>query len=275
MAAGNYFVTGRLGSGKSLYAIDRIYTALQDGLRVATNLDVYTEKMPGHIKNGYTRLPDKPTREHLEQLGTGYDMSQGYHEDKFGVLVLDECLTWLNSRAWQDKERHKVIDWFLHARKLGWSLVFILQDADFVDPQVREPLLDYHVRCRQMGRLWMPVIGKALNLKMPNATWATIYNGYGPTAIKQDTLIYRSKELWDYYDTRQVFQSGLEIVGQDLLDMRANMTILSPWHIHGRYTQKTKTKRKTQLYLTAEEKNLLRSIRLGHDKRMPTAYNMA
>ena len=102
-------------------------------------------------------MPDKPTRKHFDALGDAYPMKDDkgrdvYDESRFGLIVLDECLTWLNSRGWQDKERQGVLDWFLHARKHGWNIIFLMQSADYCDPQLRETLLTYHVSCRKMGK---------------------------------------------------------------------------------------------------------------------------
>jgi len=99
-SAGNLFVTGELGSGKTMYSIMLIREYLRAGRPVVTNLDIYLDEMfPLDDKKTLTRIPDKPTREHFDQLGDAYKVSAGYDETKFGLIVLDECLTWLNSRG--------------------------------------------------------------------------------------------------------------------------------------------------------------------------------
>lgn len=238
-SAGNLFVTGELGSGKSMWAIKLIREYLQAGRPVATNLDLFLENMlpPGNEMT-VIRLPDKPVRSHFDQLGDAYDAGKNgdnYDETKFGLIVLDECLTWLNSRSWQDKERAGVLDWFLHARKHGWNVAFLMQSADYCDPQLRETLLTYHVSCRKMGKYRIPVVGKAFGLRMPKGTIATITAGYGSNAIVHDRELYRGSDLYQAYRTRQIFQSGLELLGGNFVDMRAPYTILSAWHLKGRY----------------------------------------
>lgn len=113
-----YFVTGKLGSGKSLSAVGRIREYMKQGRRVATNLDIYPDKLL-HRNNRevLSRLPDKPRIEDLELLGTGDGKPlSDYDESRFGLLVLDEMASWFNARGWADKSRHAVIEWFLHAR---------------------------------------------------------------------------------------------------------------------------------------------------------------
>ncbi len=121
-----YFVTGKLGSGKTLAAVGRMRDYLVKGARIAGNIDLnLTHLCNPRSHRTYVRLPDKPRVEDLEALGAGSDSPE---ESTYGAFILDECGTWFNARGWQDKARKPVIDWFLHARKLGWDLFFIVQD---------------------------------------------------------------------------------------------------------------------------------------------------
>lgn len=236
LSAGNLFVTGELGSGKTMFAVKLIQEYLRAGRPVVTNLDLYLDEMlASDNERTAHRMPDKPTREHFDQLGDAYDVKAGYDENKFGLIVLDECLTWLNSRGWQDKERAKVLDWFLHARKHGWNVAFIMQSADYCDPQLRETLLTYHISCRKMGKYRIPIIGKVFGLRMPKGTLATITAGYGTNAIDHDKELYRGSDLYAAYKTGQVFESGMELINNNFVDMRAPYSILSAWHLKGRY----------------------------------------
>lgn len=236
LAAGNLFITGELGSGKTMYAVKLIQEYLRVGRPVVTNLDLNLDVMMSLDSEATAiRLPDKPTRKHFDELGDAYPVKDGYNEQKFGLIVLDECLTWLNSRGWQDKERSGVLDWFLHARKHGWNVAFIMQSADYCDPQLRETLLTYHISCRKMGKYRVPIIGKVFGLRMPKGTLATVNAGYGTNAINHDRELYRGSDLYAAYNTGQVFTSGFELLGDQFVDMRASYTMLSAWHLRGRY----------------------------------------
>ncbi|WP_337223689.1 zonular occludens toxin domain-containing protein, partial [Escherichia coli] len=131
-----YVVTGKLGSGKTLVSVSRIQERLAKGCPVATNLDLKLHNMPtvGRYakKTRVIRIPDKPSLNDLLAIGTG---NTSYDESRNGLLVLDECGTWFNSRSWGDKDRQPVIDWFLHARKLGWDIIFLIQDISIMDKQ--------------------------------------------------------------------------------------------------------------------------------------------
>nr|WP_240297107.1 zonular occludens toxin domain-containing protein [Escherichia coli] len=57
-----------------------------------------------------------------------------------------------------DKDRQPVIDWFLHARKLGWDIIFLIQDISIMDKQARLALAEHVVYCRRSDKLNIPLL---------------------------------------------------------------------------------------------------------------------
>lgn len=229
-----YFVTGKLGSGKTLFTIDVIQQALGQGRRVATNLDLNLEHMLGPTSStSATRLPDKPRLCDLEALGTGYPSEEPYNESRFGVMVLDELSMWMNTRTFQDKERLGVLQWFLHARKLRWDLYFIVQHIEAIDKQLRESMCEHLVVCSRADRI------KVMRaFKLPQVHLARVYYGDNETAPLVDRIFYRSKELYGAYQTEQVFTDDLEWLNGRPVDMRAMYSVVPPMLTTGRYQQK-------------------------------------
>lgn len=240
----DYFISGKKGNGKSLVVVGRIRDALLAGRRVATNLDLYLEHLlPARARRvDVIRLPDKPTREDLVQLGQG---SPDVDEETYGVVVLDELATWLNARTYQDKNRAGVLDWLVHSRKWGWETYLIGQDINQVDKQIRTALIEYEVKCRRLDRIKIPFIGGLIRAgsggllkgNLPKMHVATVfYEG-----LKSDRWWYTGKELYKGYDTRQKF---LEPSPEHALDWKCgseknrpvgSYSLLSPWHLVGRY----------------------------------------
>jgi len=217
-----YVVTGKLGGGKSLACIDQIDKALGKGLRIATNLDLDLDKFPSvskYAKNvDVVRVPDRPNVESIEQLGFGRrDVNSKesgrrlYDENKFGLLVLDECGTWLNSRDWQAEGRRELINKLLHIRKMHWHVFFIIQDVSAIDKQVRKNLAEHVVYCRRMDRLTIPFLGFFYHLatgeKLPMPRIHIGYVKYGdlPTSMTVERWVYTGNRLFNSYDTGQVF----------------------------------------------------------------------
>jgi hypothetical protein len=206
-----FSVEGKLGTGKTLFTIWRAQDAIRSGRVVASNVDIDPVKLnprnPGHI----IRIPDKPTSDDLDAMGHGNPDS--YDEDKNGVLILDELGTWLNSRSFQDKSRARLLDWLIHARKHGWDVYLIVQDAGMIDKQVREALIEYQVKCMRMDKVRIPFIGHFTGLirarwaYLPKFHLATARVGTGPGAVVAERWQYLGKHLYPAYDTRQVFRS--------------------------------------------------------------------
>ena len=235
-----YVVTGKLGNGKTLLAVRRIQEALENGRRIATNLDLRVEHLleASNRTARVIRLPDKPTAEDLASIGKGCD---GVDESRYGLLVLDELAVWLNARSWADKERQGVIDWLVHSRKMRWDVIFIVQHLGMLDKQVREALTEYLVTCKRLDRVRVPffgLIGQLLTLGAWDGRVGRLHLGivvYAAgaqslqNALVTDRWLYRGTGLFSAYDTEQVFRSDYE---------SGPYTYLPPWHVVGRYRQK-------------------------------------
>ncbi|WP_228767307.1 zonular occludens toxin domain-containing protein [Vibrio hibernica] len=229
-----YFVTGKLGAGKSLTSVGRIREAFLRGAPVATNLDINLRFMLGRNKKNTRlfRVPDKPNLQDLEALGRG---NPTYDERKNGLLVLDECGTWFNSRTWNDKSRQHIINWFLHARKLGWDIIFIVQDISIVDKQVRLALAEHTVFCRRLDRMQVPIISSlirilsfgTLRLPLPKLHIGIVKYGDSVQSLTVDKWNLWGTDLYATYDTKQAFSDNYD---------RGTYSVLPPYLTHGRYT---------------------------------------
>lgn len=232
-----YVVTGKLGSGKTLASVGRIRDYLREGRRVATNLDLNLNKLVGNYakKCEVFRVPDRPEAYHLENLGLGYD-GEFTGEERNGALVLDECGTWFNSRDWNAKGRKELLDWVIHARKKRWDVFFIIQDLEVMDKQARLMFAEHVVYCRRSDRFSIPLLSSIYKmvtdkpLPMPRVHIGFVK--YGDTQNSQvvDRWVYRGNDLYDAYDTAQVFtESSHELY-----------SYIPPYYTHGRYTDKLK-----------------------------------
>jgi len=207
-----YSVEGKLGTGKTKFAVWRAQEAMKAGRRVASNVDLFLNHLTPDRRSRYVRLPDKPTALDLEAMGHGNPES--YDEDRNGVLILDELGTWLNSRSFQDKGRAALLDWLIHARKLGWDVFLIVQDAQMIDRQVRESLIEYQAKCLRLDKVKVPLIGGMVN-DLLGGRWGYLPRmhlvaarvGTGVNTVVAERWTYRGDWLHKAYDTRQVFRA--------------------------------------------------------------------
>jgi hypothetical protein len=196
-----YIVTGKLGSGKSLLAVDRAIQYASEGRRVAANFHMDFTPIchtPGsHIsKTPVTVIPSIPTTKDLLMLGFG-----GEREDTAGALFLDECAQFLNSRTWQGKDREGMINWLLHARKRAWDVFLIVQHERMLDKQVRDALAEYVVTIKRTDRLKVPFVP----IKFPRLHVGIVRYGLDQNAMVADRWITRGGQAMECYDTRAIF----------------------------------------------------------------------
>jgi hypothetical protein len=226
-------IQGKKGSGKSKLAVMHIRDHLAQGRLVATNLDLFLEKlMPPMSKATAIRIPDKPKAFDLECLGSGNNGDR-YNEEHDGLMVLDELATWLNARTFADKERGPVMDYFVHSRKWGWGTVMICQDMVQIDKQVRESQVDYVTRCTRLDRMRVPFIGGLLAALfgqkagyLPRVHIANRRLGCDPKGLKAQGWWYLDGGVQQGYDTLQIFQTNYP---------HGAHSLLSAWHLVGRF----------------------------------------
>lgn len=229
-----YFITGKLGSGKTLTAVGKIREHLQQGLPVATNLNIDLRFMLGRNKKNtrFYRLPDKPKVADFASIGSA---NKSYDTTKDGLIVLDECGTWFNSRSWNDKDRQPLIDFLLHIRKLGWSVMFIVQDISIVDKQARLTLAEHTVFCRRLDRMKVPILSTVISiaslglfkLPMPKLHVGIVKYGDNTNSLTVDKWMLWGTDLYKSYDTKQMFLTNYP---------HHTYSVLPPYYTHGRYT---------------------------------------
>lgn len=239
--AGVYSVEGKLGTGKTKFAVWRAKLALLEGRRVASNVDLNLEHLVPGMRASYVRIPDKPTGRDLKAMGPG---STGkYDEERFGVLILDELGTWMNTRSFQDPGRAAVLDWLIHARKHRWEVYLIVQGAGMIDKQVRENLIEYDCRCMRMDKVSIPFIGKPLREiamalfgrkakrvgYLPRFHQVVARLGTDSSKVVAEKWYYRGDDLHKAYDTEQVFTADYPHAAHSVLlpwDWRPPLTFL-------------------------------------------------
>jgi len=263
-----YVVTGKLGGGKTLGALSKINDAVQQGRRIATNLDIVPVNLPCTSRTSknvrIVRVPDRPGVDDIQALGFGIEgvnslteARRAYDESKFGLLVLDECGTWLNSRDWQAEGRRELINFLLHIRKHLWDVYLIIQDISLLDKQARKALAEHVVYCRRMDRMSIPILSffwglvSGSRVPLPRFHLAHVKYGDQPTSMTVDKWWYRGDTLYEAYDTTQVFTEdypyGLH-------------SLLPPWHCYSRTLTTwnlANVMRLTKIYLRQYSKTLL------------------
>lgn len=225
-------LSGKRGEGKSLGGVRMIGDYVRRGRTVATNMDLYLEHLaPAASRVVCYRLPDHPTVDDLEALPLGNP--DPTKEGRNGLLVLDECATFLNSREWQKKDRLGLIAWLAQSRKKGWDLLLLLQHPRMLDAQIREALCELFATARRLDKMAVPFLSGPVRwltgrpLKMPQLHVITMRYGSGAQAPIADRWMFRGADYYKAYNTLQKIDP---LVGQVALS-----SYLPAWHLRGRY----------------------------------------
>lgn len=242
----DYAFVGKKGTGKSKHAVLRMReNYFKRGRPVATNLDIDLLKMFGpRSRKTYVRIPDKPTE--FDLLSAGHGNPDSYDEEQNGALVLDELGTWFNARTFNDKGRAGTLDYLAHARKHGWDCYYIMQDITQVDKQLRESFIEQTVRHTRYDKVRVPFIGQLLSLLfgdrmgyLPRFHTGVFRVGTNPQDLVSDRIMFKGVDIEPCYDTRQVFLANYP---------HGTHSVLSPWHIEGRFMAEEKRSRWRQIW---------------------------
>jgi hypothetical protein len=212
---GCIFIKGSLGGGKTMGAVKLAEEFLAAGRPVASNCDLYLEHLVPNPKDKNAtvlRLPDYPKLHDFLSAGHGSETPK--RRNTHGLILLDECGTWLNSRDAMDKEvkkhRLQTIKLFLDIRKRGWAIGFIVQDEELVDKQIRLVMMQFKIEMKNTEHMPIPLLGfpwKLLTgkmLTMPKRHLGIVR--YVPNKEQMvDWWWFEGSPYYKKYDTEQEF----------------------------------------------------------------------
>ena len=137
-------ITGTLGGGKTLFAVERIYWHIRAGGWVYTNIEVHPEEFAKRLAaEGLEFDPARlviltgDPREFHKQISRGT-------KDSVVMLVIDEAGLSFNSRDWAKTDKANLTFNTL-VRKLDILLLYVSQEINDVDKQFR----------KKAGKLWV------------------------------------------------------------------------------------------------------------------------
>lgn len=218
-------ITGGLGSGKSLKAIMLMDEAFRKGKVVVSNvllLEGWERVLARrHVTFWWARRETVEAREdqYLRSYHYVKDLDElqrirlrGKGEER-GVVILDECHRWMNSRAWDADDnvaaggaaakrsaaiakRLKIVGWISAIRHYGFKCYLLTQSHDNIDNQVRG-MFEHHTKLLNLKNI--EVLGFRIipfNLFLSKTTWRD------DAKTKMGTRLYGlDSELRRLYDT--------------------------------------------------------------------------
>lgn len=220
IGGGLSFVTGPMGSGKSLFGTRKIVARLSEGKYVLTNIEL----LPGweHVAARHI-LRYSPLSWHKEQklakkLASHYIFLETFEDATFfsppvpkdgqregrAALIWDEVHNDMNNRDWMESSQKTVMKWATQLRKLGFEAYFLSQHSDNTDVALRR-VCNYQIRLQnqreQTRLLGMRVTPWPLFLAVWYPSNITLGSRSQPVKIERYFLSWHRK----LYDTLALY----------------------------------------------------------------------
>lgn len=147
-------ITGTLGGGKSLCAVDLGMERLALGGTVSANIPIYRDKVAKWMEEEEGKIMDQ-NRLHILEQDTIEDFQNFAIRGTSrlpAMLILDEAALDLNARDWKSRTDGE-FNFVILARKLRIELIFIAQDASDIDKQIRKKM-QREIHCRSLKNLF-------------------------------------------------------------------------------------------------------------------------
>jgi len=241
------YISGPIGASKTSTMVSLMIDYLNEGRPVATNIDVFPERMYGLTDIGKSmpiiRIPDEPRSSDLKALGLAFDIKKfGHNTNLNGGLFYDEAGLSLNSRQWAHSDRADMEKVARMMRKLHWNLFIAVQDLDSIDKHI------FNSTCRSIGwctdsdamlgasgNLFFTVLLFPLKLlfrffcrfilKTPKLHFCSFYSGKSITnGLPQEKYTFTGR-VYDGYDTDQLYSNGYESFDAPIRDSKGRIKV--------------------------------------------------
>jgi zonular occludens toxin Zot len=193
VAGGLNFITGPMGSGKSLYGVRRIVEAMLAGKYAVTNVELHDDAIERivarvsrfHVGNDRRALVRKFSGLYVYE--TELQRAMRYRVPGTGegraICVWDEGHNDLNNRKWKDDGRDGILEWATQLRKLGFVGYLLTQHGDNTDAALRR-IANFHVKLQNQREQTRMLGVRVSPWPLFLAAWYPSHLAFGNTRIK-------------------------------------------------------------------------------------------
>jgi len=239
-SGGLTYVTGPMGSGKSLFGTRKLTDAIMSGRYVVTNVALregWAERMARHTPqcwvNPFSYRKRVRMYESLYVFTPSLEQATAFRvpgkKESRAVFVWDEAHNDMNNREWMAENNKYVIKWATQLRKLGFAGYLLSQHRDNTDAALRR-IANFEVRLRNQ-REAIRVLGmKVSPIPFFLAIW---YPANMPKVTRGDQIIHIERYFLSWhkklYDTLGLYHN----LDEDIADLYENVILLpkpGTWH---------------------------------------------
>jgi len=194
--------TGKQGSGKSMFAVEEALNdcICRDGI-LCSNIELRWDNVIKYCEteNGYHPHEDQYIFLDNKMIREPYKYAPQGSENSPTMILLDEAVTYFNSRNWKDRT-NDFIDALSMERRTNRKFVFLCLSASLIDKQLRltpQKIIN-HINLKRAFQV--PFLGK-----YPYEHF--IINTYDSSGTTKLTMQFRTMpKVKDCYYTKQVFK---------------------------------------------------------------------
>lgn len=214
-----YFVTGKIGGGKTLLMLTHALEHLGKGGCVVSNIALVEERVDDYMRRRFRRrLVEGQIQFH------DFEAEPRFHREiPFGVpelpvmVICDEAQLVYNAADAQGLQRNlsSLVSFLTQSRKACVDVWFVTQHDTTVWAQFRHQAL-FGYKCRDMRQITLPFVGRLPSLGL---SWVKYDIMSGEIMERGKTPL--SKDLFGLYDTRQMYDSQMR-------ELQANARVWLP-----------------------------------------------
>lgn len=193
-------VTGKIGSGKTLYSVGLIVKHLAKGGTVYTNIQLNFDALAKLVRRRNRRviLPEQIIYIDLVECEKWQEAIKWGTTELAVLVLLDEIHLFFNARDWaKTATLHKAMLSFLsQSRKACVDVVFIAQVATTLEKQFRVQC-EWEFYCRKLKDIPIPLFGN-----LPIDRMLLVQKDMESEKPISRKMVPYDREVWPCYDTR-------------------------------------------------------------------------
>lgn len=203
---------GRIGGGKTFYAVQRMIKYMASGGCVCTNIELKWKEVCEYVLKKYSwqLVPEQYIFLEDEKICSFHRHTPSGSPDMPSLVVIDEAHIWLNARDW-DKQSRELLTFLTQSRKCFTDIIFISQSALNMDKQIMR-LVQYIWRFRDMKKWRIAGIGIAWPL---DQFLKIQYDQDGKTVMDR-FLEFKEKAVYNLYYSYKLLRSFPRLEGRQV-----------------------------------------------------------
>jgi hypothetical protein len=200
-------VTGKIGSGKTLYCVGMIIRHIAQGGTVYTNIRLNWVAVALIIVQRFRRIAERDQLRELDlaECEKWHDSIEWGSPGSPVLVVLDEIHLFFNARDWAKTSaiHRPMLSFLSQSRKTDTDVVFIAQVATTLEKQFRVQC-EWEYYCRNIKDIHVPLFGT-----LPLNRMLLVQKDVETDKATRRQILRYDRGLWKCYDTRSFLDAQM------------------------------------------------------------------